>query len=308
MMWGIAITLLVAFTSSIIISFIAYSFPTLAFILLVSLMFMPTVDVLIACKVTGDTPIKYGLSDLKIESCRKSNMSEIFMLIVKTYESAFTKKMYTVIALTYPYFLALTNLLLYLILHGSLPSIADIIMTLTLGQIPKQLTPVLLIMYVLGVFINSIVGFLPALGEEICWRGYLLGNLAEEIGIFKATLLTGVIWSLWHTPLILILGYDYGIRYPDPRSFMAVLVFTVFCILLGTFFTWLRYRSSTVTIPALAHASFNGSGGLLLISFWNKDMLNAGLVGWPIIVSLIILLAFISVLELIMRKDLDKWQ
>lgn len=90
-------------------------------------------------------------------------------------------------------------------------------------------------MYVLGVFINSIVGFLPALGEEICWRGYLLGNLAEEIGIFEATLLTGVIWSLWHTPLILILGYDYGIRYPDPRSFMAVLVFTVFCILLGTF-------------------------------------------------------------------------
>ena len=63
-----------------------------------------------------------------------------------------------------------------------------------------------------------------------------------------------------------------------------------------------------MTIPALAHASFNGSGGLLLISFWNKDMLNAGLVGWPIIVSLIILLAFISILELIMRKDLDKWQ
>ena len=96
--------------------------------------------------------------------------------------------------------------------------------------------------------------------------------------------------------LILVLGYSYGVKYPDPMSFLAVLVFTVFCVFLGLFFAWLRYKSNVAAVPALAHAAYNGSAGLLLITHWSKNMFDAGIVGWPAIVSLTVLLTLIRIL------------
>src|SRR3989339_531621 len=42
-----------------------------------------------------------------------------------------------------------------------------------------------------------------ALGEEIGWRGLLLHEW-KHLGFWKCSLLTGVIWGLWHLPLILL--------------------------------------------------------------------------------------------------------
>jgi len=40
-------------------------------------------------------------------------------------------------------------------------------------------------------------------GEEFGWRGYLLPRLAPLGGI-SAAIITGVIWGLWHTPVIVL--------------------------------------------------------------------------------------------------------
>ena len=40
------------------------------------------------------------------------------------------------------------------------------------------------------------------LGEEVAWRGYLLPRLLEGRGPVVASLILGVIWWLWHLPLV----------------------------------------------------------------------------------------------------------
>jgi len=62
----------------------------------------------------------------------------------------------------------------------------------------------------IGPTINGIFGF----GEELGWRGYLLPKLMP-LGKARAYLILGVIWGLWHTPLVL-LGFmdvraDHGV-------------------------------------------------------------------------------------------------
>ncbi len=52
-------------------------------------------------------------------------------------------------------------------------------------------------------FFNSIFG----LGEELGWRGFLLPRLMP-LGKTKAYLLLGIIWGLWHAPLIAV-GFNY---------------------------------------------------------------------------------------------------
>ena len=47
-----------------------------------------------------------------------------------------------------------------------------------------------------------------AFGEEVGWRGWLLTSL-RPLGTWPALIIVGVIWGLWHAPLIL-LGYNFA--------------------------------------------------------------------------------------------------
>ena len=55
-----------------------------------------------------------------------------------------------------------------------------------------------------GFTINGLFAF----GEEYGWRGWLADEL-RPLGAFWANVITGVLWGLWHAPLIL-LGFNYG--------------------------------------------------------------------------------------------------
>lgn len=45
-------------------------------------------------------------------------------------------------------------------------------------------------------------------GEELGWRSFLLPHLQQKSSFLKGTLLTGLVWCFWHTPLWLISGYQ----------------------------------------------------------------------------------------------------
>jgi membrane protease YdiL (CAAX protease family) len=94
-----------------------------------------------------------------------------------------------------------------------------------------------------------------ALGEELGWRGFLLPRLLP-LGQWKAILLSGAIWGIWHAPAILQ-GHNYPTR-PVAGVFMMI----VFTVLLGAIFSWLYLRTRSPWAPALAHGSINASGGL----------------------------------------------
>jgi len=65
------------------------------------------------------------------------------------------------------------------------------------------------VMLAVAATIGTIMGILTAAGEEIGWRGYMLTRLIDA-GVPCPILLSGLIWGLWHVPIVLGAGYAAG--------------------------------------------------------------------------------------------------
>lgn len=133
--------------------------------------------------------------------------------------------------------------------------------------------------FTLGLIINMIFTF----GEEFGWRGYLLIRLAPLGGV-RAALITGVIWGLWHAPLIVLAGYNY-----PGHPWLGILMMVVFTTSLSLIFAWLRFRSGSVWPSTLAHAAVNGQAGFATILLSHADSLIAAPIG---IIGVLPMLAF----------------
>lgn len=140
--------------------------------------------------------------------------------------------------------------------------------------------------------LTAFINLVPALGEELGWRGWLLPKLMP-LGTLPALLASGVIWGLWHAPLIL-LGYNY----PDAPGWLGVAAMVGMCVLVGAVFGWLRLRSGSVWPAALAHAAFNGAGGTYLLfaaAGEHVDTTQATILGWSgWIVPLVLVVVLIA--------------
>ena len=111
------------------------------------------------------------------------------------------------------------------------------------------------------------------------------------LGAIPAVLISGLIWGLWHAPLIL-LGYNY----PDAPGWLGLAAMVVVCVIFGAIFGWLRLRSGSVWPSALAHAAFNGAGGTFLLfarAGERIDTTQATVLGWS---GWIVPLTFVTVL------------
>lgn len=97
-----------------------------------------------------------------------------------------------------------------------------------------------------------------AFGEELGWRGWLLPGL-QPLGDWPAVLLTGVVWGVWHSPLIL-LGYNFN----EPNVGGVVLMVTG-CVAVGVLLGWLRIWSGSLWPCVFGHGAFNAAGGLIVL-------------------------------------------
>jgi uncharacterized protein len=91
-----------------------------------------------------------------------------------------------------------------------------------------------------------------ALGEEIGWRGFLVPELFKNVGFTGTALISGIVWSCWHYP-ILIWG-DYNAGTP---TWYGLMCFTVMVVAIAFVFAWLRLKSGSLWTGALLHASHN---------------------------------------------------
>lgn len=110
----------------------------------------------------------------------------------------------------------------------------------------------------LAPLLNSLVTF----GEEFGWRGYLQTKLLP-LGERPALLLTGLIWGVWHWPVILM-GHNYGLAYPG-APWLGLLGMLWFCLNLGVLLGWLTLKSKSVWPAVIGHAAINGIAGLGLL-------------------------------------------
>lgn len=91
-----------------------------------------------------------------------------------------------------------------------------------------------------------------ATGEEIGWRGFLVPALAQRLNFSGVALVSGVIWALWHFPLIL-----FGTYTSAAPKWVALLCFTIMIVATGAMAAWLRLKSGSVWPAALFHACHN---------------------------------------------------
>ena len=116
-----------------------------------------------------------------------------------------------------------------------------------------------------------------ALGEELGWRGFLLPRLLP-LGQWRAILLSSAVWGVWHAPAIL-----QGHNYPG-RPVLGVFMMIVFCLLVGTIFSWLYLQTKSPWAPTLAHGSLNATAGLPMLFLADVDIVVGGTVtsaiGW----------------------------
>jgi membrane protease YdiL (CAAX protease family) len=120
-----------------------------------------------------------------------------------------------------------------------------------------------------------------ALGEEFGWRAYLLPKLMPLCGR-KAVLLLGVIWGVWHWPII-AMGYNYGLDYSG-APWVGLLAMAWFTSVLGVFLAWLMLKAKSVWPAVIGHAAINSWAaiGTLLSQGQPNPLLGptaAGLVG-----------------------------
>jgi uncharacterized protein len=90
------------------------------------------------------------------------------------------------------------------------------------------------------------------LGEEIGWRGLLVPELAKQMSFTKACFVSGFVWAVWHSPLLLFADYNTG-----TNRWYALGCSTVTCVSLSFILAWLRLKSDSLWPPALFHASHN---------------------------------------------------
>jgi hypothetical protein len=121
-----------------------------------------------------------------------------------------------------------------------------------------------LLIAVINILAGCTINLFFALGEEIAWRGFLEKEILAK-GAWKP-LLIGIIWGLWHAPLILM-GHNYREHY-----ILGIPVMMIVCVTLAFYFSQALYCSGSLLIPAAMHGIVNA----VSLSFASPLFLKSG--------------------------------
>ena len=128
------------------------------------------------------------------------------------------------------------------------------------------------------------VNMLFAVGEEAGWRGTMYPILKEHFGIVKGRLIGGAVWGVWHWPIILLAGYEYGTTYWG-APVTGSLLFCVITIAMGILFDFLYEKTNCIWVPALCHGAINAFAGVPTL-FLNPAYADKLLLG-PLMIGVI---------------------
>ena len=116
----------------------------------------------------------------------------------------------------------------------------------------SNLPPVALLLSVAvnTVLLGPFLGLIITFGEEYGWRGFLQTELTR-LGRIRGVFLLGVIWGIWHWPIIWM-GYNY-----PGQPVLGSLFMVVYCIILAYFLAYAVFKSKGLWTAAYLHALNN---------------------------------------------------
>ena len=87
--------------------------------------------------------------------------------------------------------------------------------------------------------------------EETAWRGFALPRLQARYSALTASVILGVLWGIWHTPLFLTAG--------SAQASYPYVGFILFAVAQSVLFTWIYNNSGgSVLVAAIFHALTDG--------------------------------------------------
>lgn len=109
---------------------------------------------------------------------------------------------------------------------------------------------------VLGVIMTLIQG---ATGEESGWRGFLQPSVEKKFSVIKASLIVGLIWGFWHTPLWLLTSGYSGIELVQ-----YIIAFLISILSISTVIGICYNRCKNLFVPICIHFMFNISSAVFI--------------------------------------------
>ena len=137
------------------------------------------------------------------------------------------------------------------------------------------------------ILVGPIIGIIYAFGEEYGWRGFLQEQLVR-IGKRRGILLLGLIWSVWHYPVIWM-GHNYP-GYPLLGTLLMTVFTTAFAFILG----YAMLKTGSIWLVAFIHGLTNQTVAFFqaLVYTPNSPILsfNTGIYGLVLMVLIVLVL------------------
>lgn len=166
----------------------------------------------------------------------------------------------------------------HILLGGTPPAIATIAAGL---HLPPKEAEQLVVMFPIVFLLLSLGG---PLAEETGWRGFAQPRLQALIGPGPAGLAIGVLWSLWHLPLLVLV--------PSGTGEIPLWAYLPLTTAFGIILAWLYNRTQqSILLCLLLHAGINTFWAFGLMSFTQDTRL---MMHFMLLVGLCALWAYIA--------------
>jgi membrane protease YdiL (CAAX protease family) len=157
-------------------------------------------------------------------------------------------------------------------------------------SLPEEISPPMFfaLIFLANTIIGPVIGIPFTFSEEYGWRSYLLPKLLP-LGRLRALITHGIIWGIWHAPIILM-GHNYP-GYPIWGVFLMIILTILSGIILG----WLYFASGSIFVPAFAHGVMNNAASsfIIIVTLFNPTLGGiTGAVGLGILLTAVLILHF----------------
>ncbi|MEY8781635.1 CPBP family intramembrane glutamic endopeptidase [Allomuricauda sp. XS_ASV26] len=120
-----------------------------------------------------------------------------------------------------------------------------------LGIAKSNKSIVIAVMGILLLTVGVIKNLGSTLGEEIGWRGFLIFELRKVMSFKALTIVSGVIWAVWHYPVINLI-YGRG-----ENLLMHTGTFTIMIMGISVILAYFTFKSKSLWPAAIYHSVHN---------------------------------------------------